>query len=239
MENRFRVHLLRFSDLLEIEGARTTDDFAALLDAMEYGDQSGLSDDEKREMCIMSLQDLEPVEAAYLVLEHDLNEVLRDGQIRNIAGEMLDEKLWEEYSNPSFHERLFNVGSLLYAAFPESFPQPDAVHIVLDVTAANAGARQLLTRALDESFLVRLLADGMDSDAVLHRMYGEQLTGTSFPNAAEVVWIVRTETISEDVMKIEVISSGYWLDALSRTKFFDSNAYADEIPLGSRLVQIQ
>lgn len=229
MKSVFHIRLLSFSNILEIEGARTTEDFAALLETMEYGDQSGMSDAERREMCILSLQDLEPVEAAYLVLKHDMKDDLRDGQIRSMATEMLDEKLWEEYANSSLHERLFNTGSLLYAAFPRSFPEPDAVRVVIEVTAANAVAKRLLTPSPDESFLVRLLADGMDTGSVLHRLYGKQLVGTSFPDASEVVWIVRTEAVSADVMRIEVISSGYWLDALSRTKFYESSAYADEI----------
>ena len=229
MKNYFRVHVLSFSKLLEIEGARTADDFSALLEAMEYGDRSGMSDDELREMCILSLQDLEPVEAAYLVLKHDFGGVLRDGQIRNLSGEMLDEKLWEEYADSSLHERMFNAGSLLYAAFPRSFPEPDAVCVKLEVTATNTAASRLLTPSPNESLLVRLLADGMDSQAVLHRLYGEQLRGKSFPTAEEVIWIVRTEAVTEDVTRIEVISSGYWLDALNRTKSYESAAYADEI----------
>jgi len=179
--------------------------------------------------CILSLQDLEPVEAAYLVLKHDMSDVLRDGQIRNMAGEMLDEKLWEEYANSSLHERLFNAGSLLYAAFPRSFPEPDAVRVEIEVTVTNAAARKLLIPTPKESFLVRLLADGMDGGSVLHRLYGEQLEGTSFPNADEVIWIVRTEAVSEDIVRIEVISSGYWLDALNRTKKYESSAYPDAV----------
>ena len=58
-----------------------------------------------------------------------------------------------------------------------------------------------------------------------------ELTGTSFPNADEVVWIVRTEAISEEAMRIDVISSGYWLDALEETEFYESNAYADDIEM--------
>lgn len=228
MGNSFQVRVLRFANLLEIDGARTTEDFSALLEAMDYGDQSGLSPEETRELCLMSLQDLEPDEAAYLVLKHDLGAVLRDGQIRNAAGEMLDEKLWEEYVDPALHERFFNAGSLLYTAFPRTFPRPDAVRVELEVTAENAGARQLLTREPDESFLVRLLADGMDGDAVLHRMYSDRLTGRSFPNAADIVWIVRTEPAGDGVLKIEVIGSGYWLDALDRTKHYQSTAYADD-----------
>lgn len=228
MKDIFRVRILSFSNLLEIEGARTADDFSALLDAMEYGDQSGMSDNELREMCILSLQDLEPVEAAYLVLKHDFGDVLRDGQIRNLSNEMLEEKLWEECADSSLHERMFNAGSLLYAAFPRSFPEPDAVGVTLEITTTNTAAMGLLVPSPNESLLVRLLADGMDSQAVLHRLYGEQLTGNSFPNADEVIWIVRTETVTEDVMRIEVISSGYWLDALNRTEFYESAAYADE-----------
>ena len=119
------------------------------------------------------------------MLKHDMGDVLRDGQIRNVAGEMREEKLWEEYSNSTLHERFFN-------------------------------------------FLVRLLADGMDDHAILHRLYGDQLSGKSFPNAAEVVWIVRAEPAGDGVVKIEIISSGYWLDALQRTKAYESSAYADE-----------
>lgn len=231
MKNIFRVQLLSFSNILEIDGARTADDYATLLENMEYGDQSGMDGDELREMCILSLQDLAPAEAAYLVLKHDVGDILRDGQLRNLASEMLDEKLWEEYSDSSLHERFFNAGSLLYAAFPQMFPEPDAVRVVLEITAAVAAARDLLTPSPNESLLVRLLADGMDDRSILHRLYGEQLSGTSFPNAGEVVWIVRTEEIADLVVRLEVIGSGYWLDALARVESYESAAHADETGL--------
>lgn len=228
MVTSFRVQVLSFSNILEIEGARTAAHYASLLDALEYGDQTGLSEDEKREMCLMSLQDHKPAEAAYIVLKNDMSDVLRDGQMRNAATEMLDEKLWEEYADSSLHERMFNAGSLLYVAFPGSFPKPDAVRVVLSVTANDARSKALLTPSLNESFLVRLLADGMDDRAALHRLYRDELVGQSFPNASEVVWIVSTQALSDDVMQIEVISSGYWLDALMDTDAYDSSAYADK-----------
>ena len=58
---------------------------------------------------------------------------------------------------------------------------------------------------------------------------GDELKGKSFPNADEVVWIVRPEETGENTMKVEIISSGYWLDALQQTKSFKSAAYADDI----------
>jgi hypothetical protein len=93
MANSFSVNVIDFSNLLEIEGARNEKDFSLLLEAMEYGDLTGMSADERREMCILSLQDLKPTEAAYIVLKHDMSDVIRDGQERNISVEMLDEKL--------------------------------------------------------------------------------------------------------------------------------------------------
>lgn len=227
MVNNFLVRVLDFATITEIEGARSVQDFTALLDAMEYGDQASLRDDERREMCVMSLQDLEPEEAAYLVLKHDLGGVLRDGQLRNTANEMRDEKLWEEYADPALHERMFNAGSLLYAAFPAIFPEPDAIRVVLEVTAATPSSATLLTPSLNEAFLARLLADGMDEHAILHRFYGDEIRGRSFPNADQVVWIVRTEPIDGNSMRIEVIGSGYWLAALDGVDRFESAAYAD------------
>ncbi|NNE24403.1 MAG: hypothetical protein HKN11_17515 [Rhizobiales bacterium] len=228
MDSSFRAQILGFSNLEEIDGAWVSEDYSALLESMEFGDQAGLEKTELRDMCIMSLQDLEPEEAAYLVLNYRLGDVLRDGQIHNAAHEMLDEKLWEEYVDPKLHESMFNVGSLLFQAFPRLFPEPDAVQVKLEVTAANAASKALLFTPLDESFLLRLLADGMDGQSVLYRLYGEQLQGKSFPNAEDIVWIVRTQVVNEDTMQIEVIGSGYWLDALRHSKSFNSAAYADE-----------
>ena len=230
MPNNFHVRVLDFSQIEEIEEARSNQDFAELLEAMDYGDQSGMSEDERREMCLLSLQDMDSEDAAYVVLKQDMGDILRDGQLRNAANEMRDEKLWEEYADTSLHERMFNAGSLLYAAFPGLFPRPDAVRVELEVSAGNASAKALLTPSPNESFLVRLLADGMDDHAILHRFYGDELKGRSFPNADEVVWIVRTEPSGEDSMKFEVISSGYWLDALDNVDQHESNAHADDSP---------
>jgi hypothetical protein len=228
MTNVFSVRVLGFSKLLEIEGARTAADYAGLLDAMDGGDVTEMSDEELREMCIMSLQELEPLDAAYLVLKHDMGDVLRDGQARNVAGEMREEKLWAEYVDSTLHERLFNVGSLLYAAFPRIFPKPDAARVRLEISADNAGARAELTDPPHASLLVRLLADGMESSAILRRLYHEELAGKSFPNADEIAWIVVTESVSEHVMRIDVTGSCYWLDPLEDTQSYESNAYADD-----------
>ncbi len=226
MTPEYSVTVLDFEILEEIEGAWTAAAFIELLEAMDFTDTAGLSDEELREMTILALQDLEPEAAAGLVLTQHLGTRLNAGQIRNAAADMPDEKLWEQFADLSLHEGMFNVGSILYAAFPALFPQPDAVHLRLEVSAATDAGKAVLRKPLHESFLVRLLADGMDDSSVLCRVFEEQLHAPSFPEADKVVWIVEAKT-SEGVCTVEVTSSGYWLDPLRGTKSYESRAYAD------------
>ena len=227
MKNIFNVSVLKFSNLLEIKGTWGPDDYRVLLEALEYDDYAELNDEELQEVCLMAMQDLEPEAAAHLVLKYKMGHLLKEGQIKNLSVEMMDEKLWEEYADQSLHEQFFNVGSLLYQAFPSTFPKPDAVSLLLEVTAENDSAKKLLAGSVDESFLVRLIADGMDDKTVLHRMFEDQIVGKSFPEAANIIWILNSEEKAQDKKHIEIISSGYWFDPLSQMNGFESSAYSD------------
>jgi len=227
LKPEFKVEVLRFSLLNELEGVWLPGDFTALLELMEFDDIGGIDVDEMRDICLMSLQDLGPRDAAALLLQYKLGDKLSKGQISEMSNDMLDEKLWEEDPDMALHEQLFNVGSLLFAAFPTTFPESDAVRVTLQITAANELAQEVLSRPLSESFLVRLVADGMDHGAVLHRLFDEQLAGPSFPEADSIVWVVRTEAIDAHAIKADLISSGYWLDPLRNTRLYGSSAYGD------------
>lgn len=221
------VKVVKFSILQEIEGDWKPGDYSSLLDAVEFGDTSGLSDAELREMCLMSLQDLDPADAAFLVLKHVIGDALRDGQLRNIANEMQNEKLWEEYADPAYHGRLFTVGSLLYAAMPNVFPKTDAVLIKLDVSALEPKVKDLLYPSPDAAFLVRLLAAGLEESVVLNRLYGNQIKGSHFPNAAEIIWSAQSIETTAGTCEVEVVSSKYWIGGFERVETYDSAAYAD------------
>ncbi|MFT4822712.1 MAG: hypothetical protein ACI9DH_001532 [Halioglobus sp.] len=95
-------------------------------------------------MCLLSLQDLKPEEAAEIILRLYLGDKLSSGQIQNIAREMLDEKLWEEYADLSLHERLFHVGALLHETFPAHFPRPDPICVTLNIKPMNKISNDIL-----------------------------------------------------------------------------------------------
>lgn len=222
MKTEFDVRILAIDVIEQLPESWLPSQYKAMLDELDYGDTSGMSDAELREMCLLSLQDREPHEAAEVVMRSRFGDRLRAGQIRNCSHEMLDEKLWEHYAEMSLHEDFFHVGSLLFSAFPREFPTPDAVRIQLEVEAKNASGKEVLGKPVYEAFVVRLLADGMSETSVLHRLFEDQLSGGSFPEAESIIWIMRQESLSATTLRLEVISSGYWFDALNDVERFTS-----------------
>lgn len=230
VKNQFQVRVQSFSILRELPGAWTSEVYRKLFEELDVEVGATESESDLRALCLMALQDLEPAEAAVAVLKVQTHGRLNDGQARNLSVEMLDEKKWEHYADMTLHESIFNAGSFLYEAFPSSFPEPDAVQTTLEITAANAPAKGCLARPMHESLLVRILADGMDARAILHRLFDEQLLTKSFPEAASIVWNVEANQVEPDVANVKVISSGYWLDALRDTQSYESNAWCDTTP---------
>lgn len=228
MKPEYFVEVVRFKELREIAGVWGDQDFLKILESLEYGDTTDLEGTELREMCLLSLQDLPPEEAAEVILKLHLGDSLSSGQIQNIAREMLDEKLWEEYADLSLHERLFHVGSLLYETFSTDFPKPDAICVTLNIKPMNEVSRDILLHHANESFYVRLVAEGIDATSALNRVFDEQLAARSFPEAEQIIWI---STVSEQAggsSSVELIGSGVWFEALSSTKSYTSHAYPDE-----------
>jgi hypothetical protein len=118
MKLHFTVELLKFEIIEELENGWNTDDYRALLVAAEYGDTSEIADEELKEMSLIALSDYEPEEAAKIVLTYIFAGTLNAGQVNNLANEMLDEKMWEEYADLSLHEQFFSVSQLLYCKLP-------------------------------------------------------------------------------------------------------------------------
>lgn len=233
MKTEFDVRIVAFDVLEKLAESWQDNHFAEMLQEMDYGDTSGMSSAELHEMTLLSLQEREPAEAAEVVLRCRFGDRLRDGQIRNCSHEMFDEKLWEQYAEISHHEDFFHAGSLLFEAFPREFPTPDAVRIQLEVQAQNAAGNEILSHPVQEPLVVRLLADGMPETAVLHRLFDDQLTGGPFPEAESILWIMHQEMLDKTTLRLEVISSGYWLDPLKDVDAYVSDAPNRDLPAGT------
>lgn len=225
---KFAAKLSSFEQVSEIAGGWSPDDYRKLLEELEMPPEDATSDAELRELCVMCLQDREIADAAKIVLKFRLGEKLSAGQIQSISEEISAEKHWEHYADQSLHEQFFHVGNLMYAAFPREMDEPDAVRLIVEITAKNPEAKEILANPLDESFVVRLLAEGMDENSILKRLFHEQLDGESFPEAASIIWIINPVNSSDQQVTIEVFSSCHWLDALKYVDDFESTATPDE-----------
>jgi hypothetical protein len=92
----------------------------------------------------MALQEMQIEEATEVVLKYRFKELLSKGQIQNIAHDMLNEKLWEEYQEISFHKELYNCAVLMKWAFPRKFPETNALKCVIEVMPQNKYAKEIL-----------------------------------------------------------------------------------------------
>ena len=224
---KFDVNVAAYEQVSSIAGGWTAESFRKLLQEMDCSSEDTSTEAELRELVVMCLQDLKLADAAKLVLTAQLADGLTAGQIQNLSEEIADEKHWEHYADQSLHERFFHVGGLLYEAFPSEMDQPDAVRLTVEVSALNQEAKEILKQPLHESFVARLLADGMEANAVLKRLFDEQLAGEPFAEAEFIIWIINLQANEAGQAKIEIFSSCHWLDPLQRVDGYQSNAAPD------------
>lgn len=218
--SEYNIEISNFEELTDLEGAWTVADYVAILDRLDVDDAASMPADEAREMCLLALQDLELDEAASVVLEHKLGSELSAGQIKHYSTECAHEKLWEESGNMDLHHSMFDVGSLLFAVNEAAFPTPDAVCVTLMVHCPDAEAATRLMELREPAFLVRLLSAGMSDEAILRRLFDDQLQNGAFPEAAAIIWGSDASLLGKNQVQMQVISSGYWLDALRETESF-------------------
>jgi len=222
MKSLFEVKITAFKDLKEIKGAWTNEHYLKIMEELEYTDIDGMSEADIIETCIMLMQDQEPEDAALMLLKLRLGDKLKEGQLKNISNEMMDEKLWEEYAEPAFHEELFNIASFLYKVSPNKFPKPDAVELDFDLRGLNEKSVEELKYNCAENFILNVLASAMDENAIIHRLYGEQLKSFSVEEASKILWTLSKCTADDGTISVKLISSGYWLDSLKGIDTFES-----------------
>ena len=216
------VKVLSFEQIQELPDSWSKSDYISLLSSMDYENPAEIKDAELREMCLMSLTDFEPEEAARIVLDYVIEGRLTDGQIENLSHEILTEKLWEEYPELSLHSDLFRATQLLYAAYNGKFPRGEAVHLQIELTGDVS-----VFDENPEPAIVRILAAGMSDRSLIHRLFSDQLEGAAFKEAKDILWTLKTVSKEADSAVYDIVSSAYWLDDIKYADQYQANAIAD------------
>lgn len=228
MNYKYNVEVLGLRKIHEVPDAWSSERLKEILNFIEYEGVDEILEEELRDMTTMALSDLEPEEAAEAVLEVRFGDLLTSGQRKNLSEELKDGNLWEEYAKISFHEELFNVGCMLYWAFPKEFPFPKMIQLEVKVHSLNADSFVNLKQA-NESFLARLFSDGMDDHNPMNRLFKDELASNTFVDAKDIIWKWELAKMSENdhTAEFTAYSSCHWLDELSGIKNYESTAYSD------------
>ncbi|MBW6536891.1 MAG: hypothetical protein K0B11_17925 [Mariniphaga sp.] len=197
----------------ELEGAWSNDDFKELLKRFEFPDAEQVKTAELKEYLFMAISDFEPSEAAAVLLDYKLSDVLNEGQIDNLSHEMLRTKVAETYTDIYLHHELFNINRLLYQAYNGKFP-----HLSVNIVEFEITDEHKNTVELTKENALKALSQGLSENNLLNRLLGDQLEGREpFPEAEGIVWNLQSKgnnlysmTISEKwLTKTEITKPEY------------------------------
>jgi hypothetical protein len=199
-----QVKIINIKTVNEFGFYWTNNDFVQLLDKMNLPDADKLKPEELKDLLYMAITDFEPNEAAEIILTYKLEDALTPGQIQTIAHDMTDEKVAEQYADPSFHYDLFNINQLLYKAYNGTFPNTEASIIQIEMIALDGKNvdvnKEILTKALYESLSDR---------SIIKRLYEDQMEGkVAFGDADKILWLYNIKENNT----YEIITSRYWID---------------------------
>jgi hypothetical protein len=207
---KYFVKIIDVKSTDELEGAWNNDDLRELLARFEYPDAAQLKDTELKDYLFMAISEFEPNEAAVILLDYKLSDILTEGQIDNLSHEMLRVKVSENYTEIDLHHDLFNINQLLYKAYNGKFPQTK-VNIVQFEIQGEPNTSEEITKET----VLKALSHGLSDHNLIKRLMPDQLEGrTSFPEAEGIVWDLQN---NEDHIYSITISEKW----LTKTDFTD------------------
>lgn len=191
----------------EFKEAWTNADYIELLERFGFPDAKNSKPEELQELLFMAISDFEGHEAAGILLDYKLSDLLNEGQIDQMSHDMLLDKISEEYSDISLHHQLFNINQLLHKAYNGTFPSAKATIIEFEITPNQDITKEAILKILDQT---------LANNNVIKRLYADQLAGKeAFDEAKDIVWELKSTGDNSYIMT----TSEYWI---SRDEFKDA-----------------
>lgn len=197
-----------------------SNDYINLLKEFDYPDADQLKPGEILEYLHMAITDFEPSEAAEHLLKYKLSDKLNEGQIQNLSHEMIEDKIAEEYPDPSLHFDLFNINQLLFKSFNGTFPNTEATIIKIEFLDENLPE-------INKEIITKTLSAGLKDNNLINRLFEDQITGKeAFGDASNVIWHIKN--LGDKAF--EIVTSKYWIDKedFQLTEFEAAIAFYEE-----------
>lgn len=188
----------------EIKGYWTNEDYKQLLEMFDFPDAHTVKEENLREYLYMAIADVEPAEAAAIVLTYKLSDDLNEGQIEQISNDMLIDRISEEYPEISLHAPLFHINQLLFKAYNGTFLNTLATEIRCKITSDG---HKIDLR--NKQIILQLLTENLKESNVIKRLFSDSLEeDKKFDEAEHILWEI--EDLGEN--EIKVITSEYWIN---------------------------
>jgi len=224
MNPKFEIKINTVSIINQLPGTWSEEECLRLLQHLEFDGADALAPAERREYAAMALQDKTEAEAATALIDFVIGKKLNAGRTQNLAEEMTSDRAWEEFADLSMHEAIFNAQVILHQAFPVAV-QPEINQIGVTLTALDQPAADYLESlaattpfaSIPEAVVLRCIAATMPPDAILHRLFEDQINGAPFTEAESILWQTRGEVLpggAKPSRKISLYSPIRWTTPL-------------------------
>jgi hypothetical protein len=212
---KYAIKIHKISTVDDLENSWTVEDYKELLVLFDFANNEVNDINELRDLLFMAIADKEPSEAAAIVLDYKLSDVLNAGQIDSLSYEMLVDKISEEYPKIELHKTLFVINQLLHKAFNGKFPNTKATIVDFDITPSK-NADTIITKEI----VLKCFAKNLDSHNIILRLFANQLNADeAFIEANDIIWYLQKNDTT-----YRLITSEYFM---SKDEFlngeFDAN----------------
>ena len=202
---KYKIKINDVVTLEEITNYWTDVDYIQLLEKYNFPEGEKASKDSLKDLLFMAITDFEPNEAAAIILDYKLNNILSDNQIQQIANDMLLDKISEEYPDISLHATLYHINQLLFKAYNGKFPNTKATQILCTIVPQETVENKMLKKET----ILKLLSNGLADHNLIKRLFhGPMLENEPFPDADSILWNVE----SNDNQIYKLLTSNYWIN---------------------------
>ncbi len=224
---QFTVRLVTKNPITLMDGMWPEDRQRALLEEL-LEEPTELTGPDLTEMLELALQDLEPVECGMKLLQVLMGDTMTKGMRDTVARDMLEAQPWVEHSHMNWHRSIYEAAWLARAAHGSSFTRPHGLKLTFNIEALDDDANALLDTPILPALAMRLVAP-CAPDALLWRLFEDQLGDETFAEAPSIAWFAQWSGRERRSATLTIEGSDHWWSSFNPGESIPVDAWPDAV----------